>query len=228
VTGLTLEGTRRVDEWERIQEFIPSLQCVAVSVADLLDGEEDDARRAVLEQVNDDRTVEEICLETHSSEFFVCEILFRKVNDGKLKMVRPRIQTAAGEESATSSEALLVEARDLLGRKKFVEAMRRFRAAQSLEPDNRELVKAVKAGENEVRAYLEIDGVDSAGVPVLATPLHELGSMSFSPAEGFILSRINGENDVASILKISPLAELDALLVFWKLLTAGHIKLKFD
>jgi hypothetical protein len=57
--------------------------------------------------------------------------------------------------------------------------------------------------------------------------LDELSSQELSPEEGFILSRINGDNDVASILQISPLSELDALLVFWKLLTDGHIRLEF-
>jgi len=228
VTGLVLEGTRRVDDWERILEFIPSPQCVAVAVAELLGGEEDEARRAVLELVNDDRTVEEICLETHSGELFVCEILYQQVRDGKLKMVRPRVQSAIGEESPTTAEALLAQARTHLDGKRYEQAMRRFRAARSLEPDDPDLVKAVKVGETEIRAYLEIDGVDSAGVPVLVTPLHELGSMSLSSEEGFVLSRISGDNDVASILKISPLTELDALLVFWKLLKAGHIELKFE
>jgi hypothetical protein len=228
VNGLVLEGTRRVDEWDRILEYIPSPECVAVSVGDLLEGEEDEARRAVLELVNDDRTVEEICLQTHSGEFFVCEILFRKVHDGKLKMVRPRVLSVVNEESGTTTGALLEQARAHLDAKRFPEALRRLRAVESLEPDNPEAVKAVKAGENEIRAYLEIDGVDTAGVPVLSTPLAELSSMSFSPEEGFILSRINGANDLASILKISPLAELDALLVVWRLKSAGHIELKFE
>ena len=50
--------------------------------------------------------------------------------------------------------------------------------------------------------------------------------MSFSPEEGFILSRINGSADIASIVKISPLSELDSLLVFWKLSQSGQISLQ--
>jgi len=228
VNGLVLEGIRRVDEWDRMQEYIPSPLCVAVTVGDVLEGEEDEARRAVLELINDDRTVEEICLQTHSGEFFVCEILFQKVRDGKLKMIKPRVREIAVETSATSAKALLAEAGELIAGKRFEHALRRLRAARSLEPDDPAIVKGVRSSENEIRAFLEIDGVDPAGVPVLSTPLGELGAMSFSPEEGFILSRINGSNDVASILKISPLGELDALLVFWKLLTAGHIQLKFQ
>jgi hypothetical protein len=143
-------------------------------------------------------------------------------------MVRPRVLSPVAEETATTAEALLAEARTHLDEKRYEEALRRLRAARSLEPDNADVIKAVRQAETEIRAYLEIDGVDVAGVPVLAKPLAELATQSFTPEAGFILSRITGESDLASILKISPLAEMDALLVVWKLLKAGHIELKFE
>ena len=37
VQGLVLEGTRRLDEWNRIREWVPSPQCVPVSIVDLQD-----------------------------------------------------------------------------------------------------------------------------------------------------------------------------------------------
>ena len=44
-----------------------------------------------------------------------------------------------------------------------------------------------------------------------------------SPEAGFILSRINGSYTLESILKISPMAELDALLVLWRLARDGQV-----
>jgi hypothetical protein len=41
---------------------------------------------------------------------------------------------------------------------------------------------------------------------------------NFDPQEGFVLSRVNGEWDVRSILKLCPMAEEDALLIFARLL----------
>ncbi len=62
-----------------------------VSVAPLIDDDElDPGWLGVLEAVDDDRSIEDICLHTHSSEFFVCDVLFRKANEGKVKFVRPR------------------------------------------------------------------------------------------------------------------------------------------
>ena len=40
-----------------------------------------------------------------------------------------------------------------------------------------------------------------------------------------MLTRINGSYDIQSILKITPMPQLDALLVFWKLKKSGYIKL---
>ena len=49
---------------------------------------------------------------------------------------------------------------------------------------------------------------------------------SFSPHEGFVLSRINGQWDVKSIMKISPMKELDVLMIFQKLYQDAVIRWK--
>jgi hypothetical protein len=62
-------------------------------------------------------------------------------------------------------------------------------------------------------------------VPSLAVSLDQLTSVKISPHEGFMLTRINGTYDIQSILKITPIPQLDALLVFWKLKKSNYIKL---
>jgi len=228
VTSVTLEGIRRVDEWARIRRFIPSAQCVPVAVRDLLEGETDEARRNVLEQVNDDRTVEEICLQTHSSEYFASEILFQKAAGGRLKLVRPRVVATPAAAPGTAAAELLAEARTRLKELDVEQALRRLRAAGSLQPDDRELGREIKAVESEIRAKLQEAGVERGGVPVLAGKPAALGGMSLTPEEGFILSRIGGGSDLGSILKISPLPELEALVVFWKLVKAGLVAIRYQ
>jgi len=63
-------------------------------------------------------------------------------------------------------------------------------------------------------------------VPVLKIDLVALTRMSFDPLEGFVLSRINGQWDVQSILKLCPMAEDDALLIFAHLLERNVIDLR--
>jgi hypothetical protein len=238
ITGLLMEGMRRIDMTKEMEKVIVSTQCVPVAVAPLLDDDEMDfGWLEVLEAVDDDRSVEDICLHTHSSEFFVCDVLFRKVKEGKIKIVRPRViapdpqapAAATAKKSAdtgpTSAQALISEAMVHLKLGVYEAAARHLGAATSLDPHNRELAMVIKELEGEVMAGLEKDGVKDEKVPVLETTLDDLRAMSFSPEEGFILSRINGTSDIASIVKISPLSELDSLLVFWKLSQSGQITL---
>ena len=230
VTSLTMEGIRRLDEWKRIREIIPSSQSVPVAVGDLLGGEVDEARRTILEMVDDDRTVDEIGLQTHSSEYHVCEILFQKASQGLLKVVRPRMVSpdiTALEVPFTSADGLVAEARDQVAKREYEQAVRRMRAAISLEPNNDSVVREVRAMESEIRAELEGRGVEAAGIPVLKASLQDMQTMDFSPQEAFLLSRITGTTDIGSILKISPLPELEALVVFWKLLDGDLIDIGF-
>jgi len=90
VTGLVMEGIRRLDNAKAIKELIPSPQCVPVSVAPLIDEDEmDPGWLGVLGAVDDDRSIEDICLHTHSSEAFVSQVLYQRITEGKIKVVRP-------------------------------------------------------------------------------------------------------------------------------------------
>jgi hypothetical protein len=77
-----------------------------------------------------------------------------------------------------------------------------------------------------IERKIEAEGVSARKIPHLTSPLEELDSSELSPQEGFILTRINGTYDIQTILKISPMPPLDAMLVFRGLLAAGHIRLE--
>ena len=239
ITGLVMEGMRRIDMTKEMARTIPSTLCVPVSVGPLMDDDEMDfGWRGVLEAVDDDRSIEDICLHTHSSEYFVFDVLYRKMKEGKIKIVRPRViapdlvipaapaTVEKPDPTQTNAQALISEAMVHLKLGVYETAARHLGAATSLDPHNRELMLVIKELEGEVMAGLENDGVKDGKIPVLETTLDDLRAMSFSPEEGFILSRINGTSDIASIVKISPLSELDSLLVFWKLSQSGQISLK--
>ncbi len=234
VTGLVMEGMRRIDQTRAIKEVIPSLQSVPVAVGSILNDDKlDPGWREVLEAVDDDRSIDDICLHTHSSEFFVSQVLYQRIIEGKIKLVRPRIvyedpnaeaKVSGGNGAATGAESMVNTAREKLLAGDFEGASRHIRAAASLDPHNRELGSVVKKLEYEVRAGILDDGIFPEAVPILEASMDDLRTMVFSPEEGFILSRITGTSDIAGIVKISPLPELDSLLVFWKLAKAGHIR----
>lgn len=239
ITGLIMEGMRRIDHATAMKEVIPSPQCVPVAVASLVDEDQlDPGWRGVLEAVDDDRSIEDICLHTHSSEFFVCQVLHGKIIEGKLKIVRPRIVESErevvvesvdpGGAAAPKAGSLIGEAMKQMEAGAYESAARHLRAAASLEPDNRDLRLVIEQKESQIRAGIAKDGVRPDRVPVLVSQLDEMRALNLSPGQGFILSRINGTSDIRSIAKISPLSELEALMVFWKLAGAKHIRFKGD
>lgn len=235
LTAIVLEGVQRVDEWARIREVIPSSQAIPVSVTDLLaDDKLSPAARNILEQVNDDRTVEEIQVQTHSSEFLVSKVLFDQVQKKRLKIVRPRWGKAPGgangdgdaPQGAAGATALVEQAKRHLSKKEFEKALRHLRAARSLEPDTKKIQQALQKGEEIVGNQIAKIGITLESVPKLERTMAELPNLQISPQEGFILTRVNGTYDIRSIVKISPMPQIDALLVFYRLLEAGHISLK--
>ncbi len=90
VQGLVLEGSRRLDEWSRIRELLPSVHCVPVSMMDLQSLELEEMDLRILEWIDDDRTVDEISQGSQTSLFFVATIIANQVREGTVKAVRPR------------------------------------------------------------------------------------------------------------------------------------------
>ena len=242
VTAIVMEGVQRVDEWRRIRQLIPTQDAIPVTVRELDIENARPAERRILELVDDQRTIEEIRLQTHSSEFHVCRVLFEQHRLGTIKIVKPRWSSAppdvggpadGGEPSAgtttaaiaatLSATALLEAARLYLEQQSYEAALRHLRAARSLEPENREVQEAMTEGEKQIRQEIERDGIKLAAIPKLAATMEQLTSAKISPQEGFMLTRINGTYDIQSIIKITPIPQIDALMVFWKLAKAGHI-----
>lgn len=234
VTGLVMEGARRLDEWNRIRSVIPSAQAIPVSMVESFDDPDlSPGEKKILDMVDDDRTIEELALQTHSSEFHVCRVIFQQVQKKNVKVVKPRRHqpretgppvSAAGDD--VDAQNLVQAAERHLDQNHYEQALRHLRAARSLEPESKEIQKTVQDGETRLREALEKEGVTLKSVPLLSTNLQELTASKISPQEGFMLTRINGNYDIEAIVKISPMPQLDALLVFWRLLREGHIELK--
>jgi hypothetical protein len=229
VTAILMEGVQRVDEFRRIRQLVPSQDAIPVQIYEWELKHEDPGTRQILDLVNDERTVEEIRLQTHSSEFHVCKVLYDQWSKGRLKVIKPRWreQTGSFQTAANGSltgDALLEAGRKYLEEQDYEHALRYLRAARSLDPENQDIREALTQGEKAIREAIEASGVNLTSVPSLAISFDQLTTAKISPQEGFMLTRLNGTYDIQSILKITPMPQLDALLVFWKLKKGGYIK----
>lgn len=229
VTAILMEGVQRVDEFRRIRQLIPTQDAIPVQIYEWELKHPDPGTTQILELVNDERTVEEIRLQTHSSEFHVCKVLYDQWSKGRLKVIKPRWREQTGTfhaapNGALTGEALLEAGKKYLEEQDYEHALRYLRAARSLDPEDQDIQEALTHGEKSIRGAIEASGVTLTSVPSLAISFDQLTTAKISPQEGFMLTRLNGTYDIQSILKITPMPQLDALLVFWKLKKGGYIK----
>lgn len=241
VTGIIMEGTRRVDEWARIRELVPNEAVIPVPVGEIGSTEElEEVEEQIVRAIDGKRTIADIVLESRSSAFMVSSTVCALVRLGLAKLVDPSTQKLAKieEEQIVAIPAvaekpefneddeiisLLNGAQNALRQRDFEKTQRLLRAAQNIDPNHPKVRSAVKGAETVILGELRNQGLLDSKVPKVAKPLEEITQMNFSPNEGFILSRVNGQWDIGSLIKISPIRETDAMLIFYKLWKDGTI-----
>ncbi|HEY8131440.1 MAG TPA: DUF4388 domain-containing protein [Thermoanaerobaculia bacterium] len=236
VTGIIMEGSRRVDEWSRIREVIPNAAMVPIESQTIDISDLDDVAKTVVKAIDGKRTIAEIELESRASPFVVCSTLHHLVRDGFVRLLELGGEKAAlvAEETAPFEEynesdevaSLLTRAQHALKSKDYEKVQRLLKAAENLDPNQARVRSAIKGAEAVILADLYAQGMKESRIPRIAKPIAEITQMNFTPNEGFILSRINGQWDLGSLMKISPIRESDAMLIFYKLWKDGIIALE--
>lgn len=231
VTGIIMEGMRRYDEWQRIRLRVSDNQCIPQIVKPLNLDDLTEQEKLIVPYVDGERTIEAIALQTHNAEFNVARLVFSGLSDETMALVeiQPKQRAVAGGAARTTSEND-VEMFLQRGRAQLKDdpqkAYRMFKVASDLDPSDGRAVDAIREAEREIRAALERDGITGDRVPELAVPIQQLTEMILSPHAGFVLSRINGTWDVKSIMKISPMKELEVLMIFDQFVKDGVIRFK--
>jgi hypothetical protein len=242
VTGIIMEGTRRVDEWARIRETVPNETLIPVLLKDVDYENLEEVEEQIVKAIDGRRTIAELVLESRSSAFTVSATIaalvrhkFARLEDPssqKMKaLAEELIAAAAGAEpQRTFSEddeilSLLSAAQLALRNHDFEKTQRLLRAAQNLDPNSTKVKTAIKGAESVILSDLRAQGISESKIPRVAKTIEEITQMDFTPNEGFILSRINGQWDINSLIKISPIRESDAMLIFYKLWKDGIIAL---
>src|SRR5262249_52312360 len=158
--------------FRRIRKLIPNQQAIPVVIAELNYEDLDAGERQILDLVDDERTIEEIRLATHSSEFHVSRVFYRQWQEGRMKVVKaraPRNVTGATAAVATSTgaftspvpsgpptaAALVDAAKKFLSQESFESALRHLRAARCLEPDNQSIGDLLSSTEKGIRESVE-------------------------------------------------------------------------
>jgi Domain of unknown function (DUF4388) len=232
LTSIILEGLHRYDEWKRIKDLVADGTVVPMITQPLNLDVLGERERLIVPHIDGQRSVEEIALQTHNAEFAVARFVFEGLTSGSMVLAQAVPRRAAAVAVAVGSGSVETEVEHFLQRGKASlkedpqAAYRMFRVASDLAPADGRAAEAVRDAEREIRAALERDGVTGEKVPELAITIPELTERTFSPHEGFVLSRINGQWDVKSVMKISPIKELEVLMIFQRLWRDGVIRWK--
>jgi len=225
LTGLILEGARRTDEWARIHSLFHSRLTTFETTDRDRAGEPglSDEERRVLELVDRRKNLAEIAIEMHAVEFYAASLLMDLHQRGMV-VVDQVIEEIPFERQVEALQDRLREGVVYYNAAQYEESLAAFHAALEIDAQNKYAHIFVLKVERILTDRKTVTTVPLDGVPTLKVGLAELSQRQLDPQEGFVLSRVNGEWDVASILKICPMSEEETLLVFKRFMDDGLIE----
>src|SRR6266702_4317070 len=186
VRFLVEEGRHRLEHWERIKERFPSPE-VTFTVSRAGHAVEDPLERQIL-------GLADLC----DREALAVE----------------EVTAYAESDPVGQIITFLARAEENLAQQRFDAALGYYERVLALDGLNQKAKKGLIAV-NEARTAARVrQKVALEKVPVLLMGAVTLSQQKFDPHEGFVLSRINGQWDVRSILKLCPMPEDEALMIF--------------
>jgi hypothetical protein len=232
--SVILDGIYRVDEWSRYRTVIPTDR----TFFELNSGwtqsvQESKEIREVLYYVEKRMTLAEICYNMHSSPFHACGLLFDLIEKNAIK-VGGEAEPAASEVTADLSALnlpktvpeLLKLARAELKENNIENALAIIHSALDQEPKHVDAHRLREEAEKKFVTHVYQNGLSPSVVLELRATLEQLEHERLGPQEGFLISRINGELDIAAILSVCPFREADCLRMIKTLVDRGVIAIK--
>jgi hypothetical protein len=215
VTGIVLEGARRMDEWKRIRRVIKGgdtvMAPVPETIAERLPLAPEDAE--ILARLDGRACVEQLMLNLRMPEYKINKLLFDLHEKGMARILR---QGGASVDAGVQ----LQRARALVEKQKLQEAQEELRHILKDQPRHADAGRMMAV----VQDLLDHPKLDQELVPELAVTLDELMATNLGPNEAFLASRVNGLWSIRDILSIAPFEHEECLAIFSRLLKRGILK----
>ena len=227
-TKVIMDGVYRIDEWKRYRTLIPSdralLELGTGWAASLNVSKE---VRQILYFVEKRMSVAEICYNMHASPFHVYGQLYDLVGKGIARVAGEAPESVrAGEDLVDLPETipeLLAAARIQLDKGDPESAVATIQNLLEKQPKNSEARTLLSVAEDKLIKRMYTAPLLPNAVPRVLISEDSLIDQQLGPQEAFLLSRINAEWDVKSILSICPFREVDSLRMIKTLLDRGII-----
>jgi hypothetical protein len=226
-TTIIMEGIYRVDELARYRTLIPSDRAVLELgpgwTASLSMSKE---VRQILYSIEKRMTVAEICYHMHDSSFNIYAKIYDLISNGIVRVAEERAASSDAfsqlpDLPENPSELLWVARRELKDQRNE-KALAVLHQILLQEPKNEEAQSLLRQAEEQFikQSYAQLS---PQAIPKLLVSPEGLTGMELGPQEAFVLSRINGEWDIQSILSICPFREADSLRMIKALVDAGVV-----
>jgi hypothetical protein len=186
--------------------------------------------RNILHAIDGVRSIASIALHVHASEFIVSKFLFDLHAAGHLEILsnggRPSapLPRLAGQQGPAESEDDLISRGSILLEAGDYQAA--IRLLSQADGDRREAQRLIEQAEALLTEKIYRLHLPGHSIPILARPMSEMVDERLSAEESYLLSRIDGMWDIDSIISISPLREVDALVTLDSLRERGLISLE--
>jgi len=171
------------------------------------------------------KSLAEISLELRRSEFETASLVYELHGRGVVVVGEVRAENQASDPVG-AIQALLTHGYQRLQEKRYDAALKAYEQVLALDRLNQNAKKGLIATMEARQRERQLVTVPRDKVPVLAVDMATLTSQALDPQEGFVISRVNGEWDVQSILKLCPMGEEATMLIFARLLDRKLIKLE--
>jgi Domain of unknown function (DUF4388) len=204
----------------------------------------------VLESIDGERTLAEILLHAHASEFLVAKFLFTLFRAGIVSILEerqpdPEAQTILdtveldselpADGSAASANERIAESEETDRRVEmamqsiaagdFVEALNVLNAEYRSNPGDNRLRELVTKAEAGFLRNARSGDMQPNRVPVATPAAAEHAEANLLPTELFLLSTIDGHTNIQSLVWVAPMREVDVMLGLRRLVDAGVVQL---
>ena len=218
------EGRHRREIWNQLRVRFPSNEITFRLLADPV-SVTNPARRQILDLAVWGKTLAAISLESRRSEYETTLLIAGLCDDGVL--VVDRVEAGAPEGDPVGIILTLLAGAEMrLKEGRFDAALEAYERVLTLDGLNQAAKKGLLAVAEARQKAKTAKKIPLERVPVLRLTAMALSQQQFDPQEGFVLSRINGQWDIRSLLKLCPMPEEDVLLIFSRLLDRQVIELK--
>jgi hypothetical protein len=217
VETVLLEGVRRYDTLRKIRENFPSDGTILKKTASRPSNETISHPMAarLYELVDGNRSIADICLESHAPEFSVSLVLHQLYEDGHLAL-----SDGLRKKTPSRGEAIVVlveQAKGMLEKGNFEPALVLLEQIRDENAHNPEIPHLIEKAERGFVDQAYRHWLPPNKIPVLTRSLESLITEQFTPEEGYLVTRMNGAWDVESIVSISPMREVEVLRILKRL-----------